>query len=109
MSDNRKNRLGLRFLMGFGWRFSVSFRKVEKGAEPGAGYGLGTISFISHGMDRNHSAWRKYRRKSCMEERKVTVYRGSTKDYSPFPRITLQGQWLDSLGFSIGGQADSGM
>lgn len=37
-----------------------------------------------------------------MEERKVTVYRGSTKDYSPFPRITLQGQWLDSLGFSIG-------
>ncbi|MCM1216016.1 MAG: type I toxin-antitoxin system SymE family toxin [Lachnospiraceae bacterium] len=37
-----------------------------------------------------------------MEERKVTVYRGSTKDYSPVPRITLQGQWLDSLGFSIG-------
>lgn len=37
-----------------------------------------------------------------MEERKVTVYRGNTKDYSPVPRITLQGQWLDSLGFSIG-------
>ncbi|MCM1064700.1 MAG: type I toxin-antitoxin system SymE family toxin [Eubacterium sp.] len=37
-----------------------------------------------------------------MEERKVTVYRGSTKDYAPVPRITLQGQWLDSLGFSIG-------
>lgn len=37
-----------------------------------------------------------------MEERKITVYRGSTKDHVPVPRITLQGQWLDSIGFSIG-------
>lgn len=37
-----------------------------------------------------------------MEERKITVYKGSTKDYTPVPRITLQGQWLDSIGFSIG-------
>ena len=37
-----------------------------------------------------------------MVERKITVYKGSTKDYTPVPRITLQGQWLDSIGFSIG-------
>ena len=37
-----------------------------------------------------------------MEERKFTVYRGSTKDYVPVPKITIQGQWLESLGFSIG-------
>ena len=37
-----------------------------------------------------------------MEERKLTVYRGSTKDYVPVPKITIQGQWLESLGFSIG-------
>ena len=37
-----------------------------------------------------------------MEERKLSVYRGSTKDYEPIPRITLQGYWLEGLGFSIG-------
>ena len=37
-----------------------------------------------------------------MEERKITVYKGSTKDYIPVPRITIQGQWLDGMGFSIG-------
>ena len=34
--------------------------------------------------------------------KKITVYKGSTKDHTPVPRITLQGQWLDSIGFSIG-------
>ena len=37
-----------------------------------------------------------------MEERKLSVYRGSTKDYVPVPKITIQGQWLENLGFSIG-------
>ncbi len=37
-----------------------------------------------------------------MVERKITVYKGSTKDYTPVPRITLQGQWLEGIGFSIG-------
>ena len=37
-----------------------------------------------------------------MEKRKLSVYRGSTKDYVPVPKITIQGQWLESLGFSIG-------
>lgn len=37
-----------------------------------------------------------------MAERKITVYRGSTKDYEPVPRISLQGQWLEGIGFSIG-------
>ena len=37
-----------------------------------------------------------------MEERKLSVYKGSTKDYEPIPRITLQGHWLEVLGFSIG-------
>lgn len=37
-----------------------------------------------------------------MEERKLSVYKGSTKDYEPIPRITLQGHWLEELGFSIG-------
>lgn len=37
-----------------------------------------------------------------MEERRISVYRGSTKDYVPVPKITIQGQWLESLGFSIG-------
>lgn len=32
-----------------------------------------------------------------MAERKITVYRGSTKDYEPVPRISLQGQWLEGL------------
>ncbi len=34
--------------------------------------------------------------------RRLTVYKGSTKDYEPIPRISLQGQWLEGLGFSIG-------
>ena len=37
-----------------------------------------------------------------MGERKLTVYKGSTKDYVPVPKITIQGQWLERLGFSIG-------
>ena len=37
-----------------------------------------------------------------MAERKMTVYRGSTKDYEPVPKITIQGKWLDELGFCIG-------
>lgn len=37
-----------------------------------------------------------------MAERKLTVYKGTTKDYEPIPRISLQGQWLEELGFSIG-------
>jgi len=41
-----------------------------------------------------------------MEERmgtkELTVYRGSTKSYSPIPKIILQGHWLRDLGFSIG-------
>lgn len=37
-----------------------------------------------------------------MGERKLTIYRRSTKDYVPVPKITIQGQWLESLGFSIG-------
>ena len=42
------------------------------------------------------------REEDYMVERKVTVYKGSTKDHTPVPRITLQGQWLGSIGFSIG-------
>lgn len=37
-----------------------------------------------------------------MAERKLKVYKGTTKDYDPIPRISLQGQWLEELGFSIG-------
>ena len=37
-----------------------------------------------------------------MEERMMTVYRGSTKDYEPVPKITIQGKWLEKMGFSIG-------
>ena len=37
-----------------------------------------------------------------MEKRKLSVYRGGTRNYEPIPRITLQGHWLESLGFSIG-------
>ena len=37
-----------------------------------------------------------------MEVRKITVYKENTKDYAPIPRITMQGQWLDGIGFSIG-------
>ena len=34
--------------------------------------------------------------------RRLTVYKGSTKDYEPIPRISLQAQWLEGLGFFIG-------
>lgn len=34
--------------------------------------------------------------------RRLTVYKGSTKDYESIPRISLQVQWLEGLGFSIG-------
>ena len=37
-----------------------------------------------------------------MNKREMKVYRGSTKDYEPVPKITIQGKWLDELGFSIG-------
>lgn len=37
-----------------------------------------------------------------MAERKLKVYKGTTKDYDPISRISLQGQWLEELGFSIG-------
>lgn len=37
-----------------------------------------------------------------MEERMMTVYRGRTKDYEPVPKITIQGKWLEKIGFSIG-------
>lgn len=37
-----------------------------------------------------------------MAERKLKVYKGTTKDYDLIPRISLQGQWLEKLGFSIG-------
>lgn len=37
-----------------------------------------------------------------MEERKMTVYRGSTRNYEPVPKITIQGKWLDDFGFGIG-------
>ncbi len=37
-----------------------------------------------------------------MEARRLKVYKGTTKDYEPIPRITLQGQWLEGLGFTIG-------
>ncbi|MCM1216017.1 MAG: hypothetical protein NC331_10875 [Lachnospiraceae bacterium] len=69
MSDNRKNRPGQRFLMGFGCLFSVSFREVEKIAGPGAGYGLeeqyhspamGWTGTIPHGGSTGGKiAWKK--------------------------------------------------
>ena len=37
-----------------------------------------------------------------MDTRELTVYRGSGWNYAPVPKIILQGQWLSSLGFSIG-------
>ena len=30
-----------------------------------------------------------------VKARRLTVYKGSTKDYEPIPRISLQGQWLE--------------
>lgn len=37
-----------------------------------------------------------------MEQRKLTVYSGSGKNYTAIPQIILQGQWLGKIGFSIG-------
>ena len=37
-----------------------------------------------------------------MQARRLKVYKSTTKDYVPIPRISLQGQWLEELGFSIG-------
>ena len=37
-----------------------------------------------------------------MEQRTITIYRGSGKNYTPIPQIIIQGQWLQKLGFSIG-------
>lgn len=37
-----------------------------------------------------------------MEQRKLTVYAGSGKNYTGIPQIILQGQWLGKTGFSIG-------
>ena len=37
-----------------------------------------------------------------LNDRKVSVYAGSGKDYSYVSQIILQGKWLESLGFSIG-------
>lgn len=60
-------------------------------------------------MDRGTNIWIRHRTNIVfkggvlhMAERKLTVYKGTTKDYEPIPRISLQGQWLEELGFSIG-------
>lgn len=37
-----------------------------------------------------------------MENRKLTVYSGTTAAYNVIPKIILQGHWLNGLGFSIG-------
>jgi toxic protein SymE len=39
-----------------------------------------------------------------MEEknRKLKVYRGTNKSYQTIPQIKFEGQWLESLGFSVG-------
>ncbi len=37
-----------------------------------------------------------------MEQRKLTVYAGSGKNYTEIPQIILQGQWLGKTGFNIG-------
>lgn len=37
-----------------------------------------------------------------MKEKELTVYRASGYHYTPIPRIILQGQWMQNLGFSIG-------
>lgn len=37
-----------------------------------------------------------------MENRKLTVYSGTTRGYNLIPKIILQGHWLSDLGFSIG-------
>lgn len=37
-----------------------------------------------------------------MSKRELTVYSGGGSYRKPFPQIILQGQWLKSLGFSVG-------
>lgn len=37
-----------------------------------------------------------------MEQRKLTVYAGSGKNYATIPQIILQGQWLGQIGFNVG-------
>lgn len=37
-----------------------------------------------------------------MEQRNLTVYAGSGKNYTDIPQIILQGQWLGKTGFNIG-------
>lgn len=37
-----------------------------------------------------------------MGTKELTVYRGSSRNYNPVPKIILQGHWLGELGFSIG-------
>ncbi len=37
-----------------------------------------------------------------MKVRKLTVYEGVGKNYVSIPKIILQGQWLQRLGFSVG-------
>lgn len=41
-----------------------------------------------------------------MKKKRIKVCKGSTKDYTPVPKITMQGQWLNGLGFSIGDSLD---
>lgn len=37
-----------------------------------------------------------------MGMRKLKVYQGNGKDYTPVPEIKLKGKWLENIGFSIG-------
>lgn len=37
-----------------------------------------------------------------MGKRNLTVYEGSGKKQNSVPKILLQGQWLETLGFTIG-------
>lgn len=37
-----------------------------------------------------------------MKKKQIKVCKGCTKDHIPVPKITMQGQWLKELGFSIG-------
>ena len=43
-----------------------------------------------------------------MENRKLTVYSGTTAAYNMIPKIILQGNWLGELGFSIGDKVTVG-
>ena len=37
-----------------------------------------------------------------MKKKQIKVTKGCTKDHTPVPKITMQGHWLNELGFSIG-------